>query len=143
MAPAATQTAELPRAQPPAEGEAAERQNQISLPIFIMMLEFGVLMDLADLIEFIPIVGTIIALFMSAITGLILGLLMWVAGARSARQLITMVTGYIAEAIPFLSVLPLNTVMVILVYLMGTQKVSQVLERAPGLAKKLPPAPAT
>ncbi|MFN7088375.1 MAG: hypothetical protein ACK4NX_00915 [Candidatus Paceibacteria bacterium] len=133
MAEAATQAI-----QPVKDQISQEAQNPISLPFFIMMLEFAVLMDVGDLVEFIPVVGTVIAFFMSAIVGFILGVLMWAAGARGTRQLVTMLIGYIAEAVPLLSILPLNTLMVILVYLFSSSSAKQVLERAPGLAKKLP-----
>jgi len=109
--------------------------------MLIMLLETAVILDLGDLVEFIPVVGSVIATVISAIVGLILGGLIWVAGARSSRQIVTVVIGYIAEAIPFLGALPLNTVMVLLVYAMGNPRVSQALEKAPGLTKKLPATP--
>lgn len=140
MAEAAAQL-QKPRRIAPSPEEGGETKNPISLPLFLMMLQFAVIADLADLVEFIPIVGTVISVVISAVVGVILGALLWISGARGTRQLVTLLLGIIAESVPFISILPLNIVMVILVYLFSTERVSQVLARAPQLAKKLPAVP--
>ncbi len=96
------------------EGQG-EQQNPISLPMFIMMLETAVVLDLMDIIQFIPFVGNAIAIFFSVVFGSFLLVLIWASGARQTKQLVTMGLGFVAEKIPVVSVLPLNTIMVILV----------------------------
>jgi hypothetical protein len=140
MAEAATvPSPELARKEIPIEAP----RNPISLPILLVMLQLALILDLVDLIEFIPIVGTILALGASVIVGGLLALLIFISGARKTKQIITVIIGYVAEAIPLLSVLPLNTVMVILVYFMGEPAVREALEKAPSLAKKLAATPKT
>lgn len=145
-----------------AEGRE-EEQPKIPLPAFLFLLFIAAAADLLDLVELIPIIGTLIAF----VFGMILGAILWVTyfalGARSTAALVAMAGGALTEFIPGLSILPLNVITAVSVYLLmnpqiiervvgaaagiggrtrSVQKIGRVVETGIKVAQALPPAAA-
>ncbi|MBI1974786.1 MAG: hypothetical protein HYS57_00310 [Parcubacteria group bacterium] len=116
---------------PPEKGRKSPKpQAQIQLPIVLMMGMFAIVLDLADLGEGIPVVGSAIAFLFNVTFGPMLWVSYWAAGARGSRQIATMAIGFFMEQVPGLSVLPLNTITVIGVYLMSTPETQRIIGAA-------------
>lgn len=118
--------------------EEIERATPIALPFFIMLLFFAVMLDLTDLIEAIPFIGSILAFLAGAIGGAALWSLYWLAGARGLVPVATMILSWILEEVPVVSFLPINSLTVILVYFLSRKEVLRTIGVGLRIAEKLP-----
>lgn len=112
--------------------ESNAQQPGISLPIFLFILHLAAAADLIDLIEVIPKVGILIGLVFGKLFGVILLLTYWGVGARSVLPIATAIIGTILELMPGISMLPINTLTALIVYMIMNPP--QIIKRMMGAA---------
>jgi hypothetical protein len=113
-------------------GDAQKEKSapKIPLPAFFFLLFVALAADLIDLLEFIPVLGSLLAFVFGMILGAILWITYWALGARSLSAIVAMAVGVILELIPGISTLPFNVIVAVLVYLITNSK---LIERLKGI----------
>jgi hypothetical protein len=105
------------------------QRHPIPFPVFLMILGFSLILDLV--LTPIPAIGTA----MELIFGSALWIFYFLVGAKGIATLvrilvlIIMSSAFIAELLPGIQVLPINTIVAIIVYIIMSPKVASVIEK--------------
>ncbi len=112
------------------------QESQIKNITAVLMIGTALFFDLIQaLIGWIPLVGNILADLFSIIIFFTFLVWFWMNGIKmtTPRRLFALLGGGLAEMVPFLNILPAWTGVVI--YLIGTTKIKELVEKHPTLAK--------
>lgn len=121
------------RAEKELKAKTDSEKHPIGLPVFLFLFFLAVAMDIIDLVFEATVVVNIVFGF---IFGLILWGTYWAVGAKNIASIIVMLLGWLVELIPVLSILPLNIVTVILVYIVMSPTFKKILRKAPSAPKR-------
>lgn len=91
--------------------------------LFVFVLMFALFKDFSDIfINLIPLIGPILSLTFSALCAIFIFLIMFLLGAganrKIARRLVVIFIGTLVDTVPFVNFLPIETIVVIIAFLM-------------------------